>query len=260
MQLRVLGNAGGSAPGRQLSSYLIDGVLAVDAGSLTTVLHLEEQLGVRAVLLTHGHLDHVGTLPFFLIHRYGRDLLPLPVIASAYTHETLATHLLNERVWVTLEVATEGDPSRIPMITMEPGETCRLVDDRYEVRSIGLNHEVPCQGYWISNGRHSVIVCGDTTTTDELWETARDIDDLKGIFIECSWTDDELAHLTGHMSPKLLLADLDKLQRDVPIYVTHRKPGFEKQVEAQLRASGDDRLIFVRDGDVFDLSGQGYPA
>ena len=70
----------------------------------------------------------------------------------------------------------------------------------------------------------------------------------------------ELATLTGHMSPKLLLADLAKLQRDVPIYVTHRKPGFEKEVEAELRASGDDRLIFVRDGDVFDLSGQGYPA
>ena len=253
MQVRVLGNAGGSAPGRQLSSYLVDGVLAVDAGSLTTVLHLEEQLAVRAVLLTHGHLDHIGTLPFFLIHRYGRDLPPLPVIANAYTQETVQTHLLNERVWITLEVATAGDPSRIPMITMGPGETRKVVDDRYEVTSIALDHEVPCQGYWINDGTQSVIICGDTTTTDELWQVARGIDNLRGIFIECSWTDDALATLTGHFSPKLLLADVAKLQRDVPIYVTHRKPGFEKAVEAELRAANDDRFVYVKDGDVFEL-------
>ena len=36
------------------------------------------------------------------------------------------------------------------------------------------------------------------------------------------------------MSPNLLLADLRKLERDVPVYVTHRKPGFESDVEAAL--------------------------
>jgi len=249
MQLRVLGNAGGSALGRQLSSYLIDDVLAVDAGCLTTTLHLDEQLRVEAVLLTHGHLDHIGTLPYFLIHRYGRDLPPLPIVASAFTLETLQDHLLNERVWVTLEVATSGDPSRIPMIPMEPGEHRRLLD-RYDVRAIGLNHEVPCQGYWISDSSSDVIVCGDTTTTDELWSTANGIDGLGGILVECSWTDDDLARITKHMSSTLLLADLEKLSVDVPVYVIHRKPGCEEAVETELRASGDDRLRFVRDGDV----------
>ena len=77
---------------------------------------------------------------------------------------------------------------------------------------------------------------------------------LRGIFIECSWTDDDLAELTGHMSPNLLKRDIAKLGgKQVPIYVTHRKPGFEKDVEAALRATGDERLVFVRDGDVFEL-------
>ena len=252
MQLRVLGNAGGSAPGRQLSSYLIDDVLAIDAGSLTTVLRLEEQLKIEALLLTHGHLDHIGTVPFLLIHRYGRDIPPISVIASAYTHETLETHLLNKRVWVTLEVATAGDPSRIPMLAMEPGERRRVLD-RYDIQSIPLEHEVPCQGYWISDGKSNVIVCGDTTTTDELWQTANGIDGLGGLLVECSWTDDELARVSGHMSPNLLLADLQKLTVDVPIYITHRKPGYEDAVEAELRAAGDDRLRFVKDGDVFEF-------
>lgn len=252
MRLRVLGNAGGSAPGRLLSSYLIDEGLLVDAGSVTSVLHLEEQLEVRAVLLTHGHLDHIGQLPFLLIHRYGREIPHIEVIANAYTHQTIRDHLLNERVWVTLEVATAGDPSRIPLVTMEPGDRRRVMD-RYEVTAIGLDHEVPCQGYLVDDGTSRVIVCGDTTTTDELWQVASGVDDLGGILIECSWTDDALAALTGHMSPGLLLADLEKLQADVPIHVIHRKPGFEKDVEAELRAANDDRLHFVRDGDILDF-------
>ena len=69
--------------------------------------------------------------------------------------------------------------------------------------------------------------------------------DLRGILIECSWTDDELAELTGHMSPSLLLADLAKLKTDTPVYVIHRKPGYEDEIEAELRAANDDRLRYV---------------
>lgn len=252
MRLRVLGNAGGSAPGRQLSSYLIDEVVLVDAGSVTSVLQLDEQLKIQAVLLTHGHLDHIGQLPFLLIHRYERDIPPIEVIASAYTHETVAHHLMNGRVWVTYDVATNGKPERMPRITLEPREQRRILD-RYDVRAIPLVHEVPCQGYWISDGDSQVIVCGDTTTTDELWETANGIEGLGGILVECSWTDDELARITGHMSPGLLLADLRKLTVDVPVYVIHRKPGYEQDVERMLRAAGDDRLRYVEDGDILEF-------
>ena len=252
MQLRVLGNAGGSAPGRQLSSYLIDEVVLVDAGSVTSTLELDDQLKIETVLLTHGHLDHVGQLPFLLIHRYERDVPPIEIIASAYTHQTVEDHFMNGRVWVTYDVATNGKPERMPRTVMEPRETRRILD-RYDIRTIPLLHEVPCQGYWISDGDSQVIVCGDTTTTDELWATANEMEGLGGILIECAWTDDELARITGHMSPGLLLADLKKLDRDVPIYVTHRKPGFEDDIETMLLGGGDDRVRLVEDGDVLDF-------
>ena len=70
MRLRVLGCAGGSAPGHLLSSYLIDEVLAIDAGALTTALSVPGQRRVRAVAFTHGHLDHVWSLPLFLANRF----------------------------------------------------------------------------------------------------------------------------------------------------------------------------------------------
>ncbi len=48
-----------------MEGHLIDGVLALDAGGMTRTLTFEEQLGIRAVLLSHRHFDHV------------RDILPL---------------------------------------------------------------------------------------------------------------------------------------------------------------------------------------
>jgi 3',5'-cyclic-nucleotide phosphodiesterase len=254
MRLRVLGNAGGSAPGRQLSSYLVDDVLAVDAGALTTALELPEQLGLRVVALTHGHLDHVWSLPLFLVHRLGRQAPACQVVASAYTLETVHTHLFNERIWVTLHTVEADDPAKVAWEALEPGSSMRVLD-RYELTAIPLDHTVPSQAYLVRKGERAVIVCGDTTTTGALWETANETEGLAGVLVECAWPDalEELAVASQHMAPRLLLADLRKLVADVPVHVIHRKPGFEDAIEEELRAGGDDRLRFVRDGDVLDL-------
>jgi ribonuclease BN (tRNA processing enzyme) len=42
----------------------VDDVLALDAGGLTSSLALSEQLGLKAVLITHRHYDHVKVLRF----------------------------------------------------------------------------------------------------------------------------------------------------------------------------------------------------
>src|SRR5262249_27066673 len=83
VRLRVLGCAGGSAPSSQLSCYLLDDVLAVDAGALTTSLDFPAQRRVQDVLLTHGHLDHVWTLPLFLANRFGGKPVPCRIHGSS---------------------------------------------------------------------------------------------------------------------------------------------------------------------------------
>ena len=67
MRLRVLGAHNMESKDTQMECHLIDGVLALDAGSLARALSFEEQRGVRAVLLSHRHFDHL------------RDLLPLGI-------------------------------------------------------------------------------------------------------------------------------------------------------------------------------------
>lgn len=58
MEVRILGAHGAEVKGMRMVSLLIDGILALDAGGLTSSLSLSEQQKVRAVLLTHHHFDH----------------------------------------------------------------------------------------------------------------------------------------------------------------------------------------------------------
>src|SRR5262245_55794902 len=55
MNLHVVGCSGGLARGRQPSTYVVDGCLAVDAGALASGLERREQDQIATVLLTHCH-------------------------------------------------------------------------------------------------------------------------------------------------------------------------------------------------------------
>jgi len=59
MKFRVLGCSGGQVPGHNLSSFLIDDSLLIDAGSATAALSLRAQQKITDILVTHTHLDHV---------------------------------------------------------------------------------------------------------------------------------------------------------------------------------------------------------
>ncbi len=67
MLLRILGAHNMESIDTRMECHLIDGVLALDAGSLARSLSFEEQRGIRAILLSHRHFDHL------------RDLLPLGI-------------------------------------------------------------------------------------------------------------------------------------------------------------------------------------
>jgi 3',5'-cyclic-nucleotide phosphodiesterase len=253
MRLRVLGCSGGSAPGAQLSSYLVDDVLAVDAGALTTTLELPEQRRVQDVLITHSHLDHVWTLPLFIANRFGGPAIPCRIHGSSYTLETVRQHFFNDRVWPDFtEAAREGVPL-MQFVPVDPGDEVAVLD--YAVAAAPLVHGVPCQAYRIRAGGRSLIVCGDTYQADALWALANASEDLRAIVIECSFPDRyaPLARASLHLTPRLLAAELRKLRRDCAVLVTHLKPEDRAEVEGELSALGDPRLRVLRQGETLEF-------
>jgi ribonuclease J len=81
---------------------------------------------VQAIVLTHGHEDHVGALPYLL-----RDLgRPLPVIGSAFTLELLQSKLEEHQV---MDLADR--------IVAEPGST--LQAGGFTMRFLHVTHSIP---------------------------------------------------------------------------------------------------------------------
>jgi ribonuclease BN (tRNA processing enzyme) len=99
MQIQVLGCGGGESSGTQLTALRINERLALDAGSLTRVLSVEEQLELRTVVLSHSHIDHTNGLPFFVENVYGVTDSPIDIYASQATIAAVRNHLFNSTTW-----------------------------------------------------------------------------------------------------------------------------------------------------------------
>src|SRR4030095_2274747 len=85
------------------TSYLTNGTRAVDAGALAVGLTCEEQLAVRAIIITHTHLDHVVSLPLMVTNLFEELRPPIELFAPPADFEALRTHVFNPRMWTTLE-------------------------------------------------------------------------------------------------------------------------------------------------------------
>ena len=95
MELRILGAHNAESKTTRLESHLIDKVLVLDAGGLTRSLSFEEQAGIRAVILSHRHFDHV------------RDLLPLG-ISLLNSGKTVDVYAIEDTVKFVSEKLLDG--------------------------------------------------------------------------------------------------------------------------------------------------------
>src|SRR4030042_6003439 len=96
MILRFLGTHNAESKNTRLVSFLIDDVLAVDAGSLVSELTFSEQRKIKAILLSHGHYDHIKAVPTFAFNNSDRTT---KVFATPKTIGILSSHLIDGVVY-----------------------------------------------------------------------------------------------------------------------------------------------------------------
>lgn len=70
MIIRFLGTHNAESKDTKLVSFVIDDVLAVDAGSLASELTFSEQKKIKSILLSHGHYDHIRGVPSFAFNNH----------------------------------------------------------------------------------------------------------------------------------------------------------------------------------------------
>lgn len=255
MRLRVLGCHGGELPRCRTTCFLLDDVLALDAGALTSTLPLSHLLRLEHVLVGHSHFDHVKDLPLISDLLVGRRTNPLVVHASPECARTLARDMFNDRLWPDFTAI----PSRAqPVIRIEPfeiGKPFRV--GAYEILAIPVNHPVESCAFIVRRGRSSLAMSGDTGPTDAMWDELSGTRDLRALLLETSFPNamQELADVSGHYTPNTVEVDLRKLRkrRRPPILLYHLKPAYLAPLRKELEALDDDALRIVRLDERFEL-------
>ncbi len=255
MKLHILGCSAAELPNANLSSYLIDGKLLLDAGTIGSTLNEVAQSKIKYVLITHAHLDHIKDIPFFADNISIRNRKQSVTIYSiSHVIRALKQNLFNNVVWPDFtKIPTPGNPIiRYEEIQIE--KTFRL--DSYKITAYKVNHTVPAVAYLIED-RHGkrLLYMGDSGPTAKIWKSLNR-KKIHGMIIEVSLPNRSraMALKTGHLTPRLLELELDKMHH-LPdsIFITHCKPAYQKSVQKELKNINSGNLEILKDGAVYEL-------
>lgn len=229
MEIKILGAHGFESKNTRLSSILVDEVLAIDAGGLTSSLSFAEQERVEFILLTHGHYDHIRDIPAIALKNSHRTI---KVFATDTTHKILLTHLINGVLYPRF--ATWPTPEN-PALRLHNLEHYRVQTvGAYHVLPVPVVHSLSAVGYQITDGQgKSMFFSGDTGAgLSTCWEhIAPQLLILDMFFSNKSMA---AADKPGHLCPSQLrdeLGDFRRINGYLPrVLLTHLNPEVEDDV------------------------------
>ncbi len=236
MIVRLLGAHNCESFETKLSSLLIDGVLALDAGGLTSSLSFPEQLGLKAVLLTHQHYDHIRDIPALAMNFYLAKA-NFEIYATAPVYDDLTRYLLNGEIYPKFQERPPGNPT-IRFHVVEPYRAEQVGD--YAILAVPVAHSITTVGYQVTApGGKVLFYTGDTGPgLAECWE--RVSPHLLVIEVTASNAYTDFGREVGHLTPGLLKEELAYFRRVkgyLPRVITvHMSPGLEREIEAEIAA------------------------
>lgn len=227
-------------PGRPqlFTSYLIDGVVAIDAGCLDRAGDLDALAAIKHVFLSHSHLDHVASLPPLLDTVYNGTDDCVTVYGHSDTLDCLRRDVFNDRLYPDfVRLSAEGRPF-LKLRELTPGEAVEAAGLR--VTPVEVNHVVPALGFVVEDGLAAAVFPGDTAPTEEIWKVARRCADLRAVFLECTFPGsmEWLAEVARHMTPARYAGEVAKLGKAVRFITVHVHARYRDAVVAELGALG----------------------
>jgi len=254
MKITVLGCGGGISATAHTTSLLIGDQILIDAGTGANGLSLEAMRRIDHVFLTHSHLDHVATLPLLLDSVSSWRDRPVTVYGQEVTLKALRDHIFNNVIWPDFSRIPSAQKPFMRYQVLPAGGEIALGELR--IRSIPVNHVVPCVGYLIRGSKGSLAFSGDTTETDEFWRVLNACPDLRHVIVETSFLDkdEHICRLAHHFTPRMLTHELRKLNPGPSVHITHLMPGMEEEIMAEITAHGSVHAPRrLREGETFEI-------
>jgi len=246
MRLRILGCNGGIGKELRTTSFLVNNSLLLDAGTGVGDLTLDEMLSLRHVLLSHAHLDHVAGLALMFASIYNEMIEPITVYAPKDVIAVLKEHLFNWALWPDFNQLPNQESAVLKFQAIEE-DIAVTIAAQFTVTPIALSHSVKSVAYIIQHDDVTLCFCGDTGTTDKIWQVINKLEGVDHLIIEAAFPNEQasLAQQSGHFTPQLLAHDLNKLQHNPSVHIQHIKPGYEQRVSLQCQNDLKDFNIHV---------------
>jgi ribonuclease BN (tRNA processing enzyme) len=244
MNINVLGCSGGIGEGLRTTSLRIDADTLIDCGTGVGDMSLEQLSRIRHVFLTHSHLDHITGLPLLLDSIYDHLINEsLTLYCQQDTYDVLMEHIFNWKVWPNFFCIPNEESPVIQFHPMAPGESVDINNRR--ITMVEVIHTVPAVAYIVQSQDRAFAFTGDTARAPKLWKALNQIKQLDALIVECSFAEyrENIAQMAMHYSPKSLAHDLEELQHDPVIYISHMQPGQEDLIMSEIQSVMPGRKI-----------------
>jgi ribonuclease BN (tRNA processing enzyme) len=222
-----------------LTSCLINDTIAIDAGSLGFFKSPDDQARIKHILISHTHIDHIASLPIFVENAYEAKRDCVTIHGSETVLDCLQRDLFNDRVWPDFIRMSLNESREAPFLKLETLEAGKPIDlDGVRITPVPVDHLVPTMGFIIEEGDVSVVVSSDTGPTEELWQRANRVPNLKAVFLEVCFPNNMewLAKSSKHLTPLSFAGEVGKLHRPAKVIAVHIKARFHDQVVKELEA------------------------
>jgi ribonuclease BN (tRNA processing enzyme) len=233
MEIRILGAHNFETSSTKLVSLLIDEVLAVDAGGLTSSLTIPEQEQVRTILLSHHHYDHIRDVPAIALATHQRTI---EVYAPALTLDVLSSYLLDGTIYPKFTEWPSLEKPRLKLHSLEPYKEEFIAG--YRVLALPVYHTVPTVGYQITSSEGKSIFY--SSDTGQGLSTCWDYIEPQLLIVELTMPN-RLKHIaseSGHLYPRLLGEELLKLRQVKgylpPVVLVHMNPAAEAELKGEI--------------------------
>jgi len=233
--IRVLGAHNAESKNTRMVSILIDDVLAIDAGSLASELTFAEQRKIKAILLSHGHYDHIRDIPAFAFNNTKHTT---KIYSTPNSLKILSSHLIDGVIYpkFTEKIPLFIEEPSLKFVILEPFEPVDI--EGYQVLPLPVNHTIRSLGFEItSKDGKKIFYTGDTGPgLSALWENVSP----HLIIVDLTFPNrlENRAKNSAHLCPKMLKKELIEFHRVkgyLPqVALIHLSPRHEDEIRGEV--------------------------